>query len=48
MIDLKVDVEGLDALGKNLDRTIDNVESATKRLKDVGPDSATSPAWCQP
>ncbi|WP_298181952.1 type VII secretion target [Saccharomonospora sp.] len=39
MTDFTVDIGGLDALGKNLDRTIENVENATKRMKDIGPDS---------
>jgi hypothetical protein len=39
MTDFTVDVGGLDALGKNLDRTTENIESATKRLADIGPDS---------
>jgi hypothetical protein len=39
MPDFTVDVGGLDALGKNLDRTCDNIDSATKRLDDIGPDS---------
>lgn len=37
--DFTVDIGGLDALGKNLDRTIENIDSATKRLANVGPDS---------
>lgn len=39
MPDLSVDIGGLDALGKNLDRTIENIDSATKRMEGVGPDS---------
>ncbi|KID30524.1 hypothetical protein HQ32_02025 [Prauserella sp. Am3] len=36
--DFEVDIGGLDALGKNLDRTAENIENATKRLENVGPD----------
>ncbi|MFC4004663.1 WXG100 family type VII secretion target [Prauserella oleivorans] len=39
MPDFTVDIGGLDALGKNLDRTVENIENATKRLEDAGPDS---------
>lgn len=39
MADFTVDIGGLDALGKNLDRTTENIEGATKRLADLGPDS---------
>ncbi|NKQ52993.1 hypothetical protein HFP15_08880 [Amycolatopsis sp. K13G38] len=38
-MDFTVDVGGLDALGKNLDRTTENIDGATKRLADLGPDS---------
>lgn len=34
-----VDLGGLDALGKNLQRAVDNIDDATRKLKDVGPDS---------
>ncbi|TWG08342.1 WXG100 family type VII secretion target [Saccharopolyspora dendranthemae] len=36
MPDFTVDVGGLDALSKNLDRTTENIEGATKRIKDLG------------
>ncbi|RCW43124.1 excreted virulence factor EspC (type VII ESX diderm) [Halopolyspora algeriensis] len=39
MPDLSVDIGGLDALGKNLDRTTENISSATKRMEKAGPDS---------
>lgn len=39
MPDFTVDIGGLDALGKNLDRTNENLDQATKRLADLGPDS---------
>ena len=39
MPDFTVDIGGLDALSKNLDRCADNIDSATKRLDDLGPDS---------
>lgn len=39
MPDFTVDIDGLDALGKNLDRTNENLDQATKRLADLGPDS---------
>lgn len=39
MPDFTVDIDGLDALGKNLDRTSSNIDQATKRLDDLGPDS---------
>lgn len=39
MPDFTVDIGGLDALGKNLDRTNENLDHATKRLADLGPDS---------
>lgn len=42
MPDFTVDVGGLAALGKNLDRTNDNIDSATKKLADLGPDSIGS------
>jgi hypothetical protein len=38
MPDFTVDVGGLVELGKNLDRAADNIDSATKRLDDIGPD----------
>lgn len=34
--DFSVDIGGLDALGKNLDRTIENIDGATKRMKGGG------------
>lgn len=39
MPDFTVDIGGLDALGKNLDRTVDNIEEALKRMKNIGSDS---------
>lgn len=39
MPDFSVDIGGLDALSKNLQRTIDNTDSATKRLEKAGTDS---------
>lgn len=39
MPDFTVDIGGLEALGKNLDRTTENIEQALQRMKDVGPDS---------
>ncbi|MEV5541463.1 hypothetical protein AB0L13_31920 [Saccharopolyspora shandongensis] len=36
MTDFKVDLGGLDALRKNLERTVDNVDQATKRIQDAG------------
>lgn len=42
MYDFTVDIGGLDALGKNLDRTVENIETATKKLADMGPDSIGS------
>lgn len=36
--DFKVDLGGLGALNKNLDRTAENVDKATKRLANLGPD----------
>lgn len=39
MTDFTVDVGGLDALGKDLDRTCDNIDSATKKLADTAEDS---------
>lgn len=38
MPDYTVDIGGLDALSKNLDRTVENIDSATKQLKEAGPD----------
>lgn len=38
MPDFTVDIGGLDALGKNLDRTIENIEKALNRMHDIGPD----------
>ena len=39
MPDFTVDIGGLTELGKNLDRTVENIDGATKRLDDLGPDS---------
>lgn len=39
MPDFTVDLDGLDALGKNLSRTVDNIDQAINRMKDIGPDS---------
>ncbi|WP_019813526.1 hypothetical protein [Saccharomonospora saliphila] len=39
MPDFTVDIGGLTALEKNLGRTVDNVEEALKRMKEVGPKS---------
>ncbi|MCP2252246.1 hypothetical protein LY13_000985 [Prauserella aidingensis] len=39
MTDFTVDVGGLDALGKDLDRTCDNIDTATKKLADAAEDS---------
>lgn len=39
MPDFTVDIDGLVALGKNLNRTADNLDEASKRLDDLGPDS---------
>lgn len=39
MPDYSVDIDGLAALGKNLDRTADNLDEASKRLDDLGSDS---------
>lgn len=39
MLDFSVDIGGLDALGKNLDRTVENIDSASKRMEGVEPDS---------
>lgn len=36
MPDFSVDIGGLDALSKNLDRSIENIDGATKRVKDMG------------
>ncbi len=38
MPDFTVDVGGLDALSKNLDRTVENIDAALQRMKDLGPD----------
>jgi len=37
MPDFTVDIGGLDALGKNLDRTVDNIDQAIVRMEDIGP-----------
>ncbi|MGH3466232.1 MAG: hypothetical protein ACRDQF_00685 [Thermocrispum sp.] len=39
MPDFTVDLDGLDALSKNLNRTSDNIDEATRKLDDLGPDS---------
>ncbi len=39
MPDFTVDIGGLTELGKNLDRTVENINEAAKRLDDLGPDS---------
>jgi uncharacterized coiled-coil protein SlyX len=39
MPDFTVNVGGLTELGRNLDRTVENIDLATKRLDDLGPDS---------
>jgi hypothetical protein len=39
MPDFTVDVGGLTELGKNLDRTVENIDEATRKLDDLGPDS---------
>ncbi|MEV0704141.1 hypothetical protein AB0I53_40345 [Saccharopolyspora sp. NPDC050389] len=36
MTDFRVDLGGLDALRKNLERAMDNVDQATKRIQDAG------------
>lgn len=37
-MDYTVDLNGLSGLDKNLKRTSENIDKATKRLKDEGPD----------
>ncbi|MCE7007909.1 hypothetical protein LWC34_34570 [Kibdelosporangium philippinense] len=39
MPDYTVDLNGLDALGKNLDRCGENLDGALKSMEDVGPDT---------
>lgn len=39
MPDFTVDIGGLDALSRNLDRTSENIDSATRKLAALGPDS---------
>lgn len=39
MPDFTVDIDGLDGLSKNLDRTVENIDEALTRMKDIGPDS---------
>lgn len=39
MPDFTVDIDGLHALGTNLDRTADNLDEATRKLDALGPDS---------
>ncbi|WP_116050387.1 hypothetical protein [Amycolatopsis palatopharyngis] len=42
MPDFTVDIGGLDALGKNLDRTSENIDNATRKLADASPGSIGS------
>lgn len=37
MADFTVDIGGLDALQKNLDRSSENIDTATKQLADLAP-----------
>ncbi|RCW45157.1 hypothetical protein DFQ14_103121 [Halopolyspora algeriensis] len=39
MSDFTVDIGGLEAMEKNLDRAKDNLGSALKAMEDIGPDS---------
>ncbi|GAA1238765.1 hypothetical protein GCM10009676_24190 [Prauserella halophila] len=39
MADFTVDVGGLEALGTDLDRTCENIDTATKKLADAAKDS---------
>jgi hypothetical protein len=39
MPDFTVDIDGLNALGRNLDRCGDNLDGALKAMQDVGPDT---------
>lgn len=39
MPDFTVDIDGLDALGKNLERAKENLDGALKAMEDIGPDS---------
>jgi hypothetical protein len=39
MPDFTVDIGGLTALGKNLDRTVDNIDQALNKMDSIGPDS---------
>jgi hypothetical protein len=39
MPDFTVDIHGLDAMHKNLERAKDNTASALKSMEDIGPDS---------
>ena len=39
MPDFTVDIDGMDALGKNLGRAVDNIDQAIKKMQDIGPDS---------
>jgi hypothetical protein len=42
MPDFTVDIGGLDALGKKLDRTSENIDNATRKLADASPESIGS------
>lgn len=42
MPDFTVDIGGLDALKKNINRSADNVDDCTKRLANLAPDSVGS------
>ncbi|MDV6012344.1 hypothetical protein [Haloechinothrix sp. LS1_15] len=39
MSDFTVDIVGLEGLRNNLDRTVENIDSASKRLADAGSDT---------
>ncbi len=39
MSDFTVDIDGLEALGKDMERARDNLDSALKAMEDIGPDS---------
>jgi hypothetical protein len=39
MSEFTVDIGGLDALGKNLNRAKENIDGALKAMEDIGPDS---------
>lgn len=42
MPDFTVSINGLEGLRSNLDRTRENIDNATRRLADLGPDSIGS------